>query len=96
MEEICGVINKFGKVRNTIRHVAREVQGETTIGLFEMSRKMLNSIEQSKVSQLTLLFENFGHNNKPIITFNYNGFNCVISELIQFDYDDMVLEISPP
>ena len=96
MEEICGVIRKFGKVRNIIRHVAREVEGETNIGLFEMNRNMLNSIDKSKVTHLKILFENFGINNKPIITFNYNGFKCVISELIYLEYDEIVLDISPP
>ena len=96
MEEICSVINKFGRVNNTIRHVAREFPGESNMGLFEMCRIMLDSIDKSKVRNLMVLLENFGHDNKTILSFDYNGFKCVISEHILWEYEELILEISPP
>ena len=95
MEEICSVINKFGKVKNTIRHVARQTQGETDFGLVEICKDMLNNIDATKVSNLELFPENVGNSNLKLISFKYNGFNCVIFENIEWEYDELILEISP-
>jgi len=96
MEEICCVINKFGKVNQTIRHVSKKTDDETNFLLEDLCSILLKSIDVTKVSNLVLFPENFGNDNTEIICFNYNGFKCVILELIEFEYEEMVLEISPP
>jgi len=95
MEELCRVINKCGKVNGTIQHVALEVVGETDIGLVEMCVNMLKTIDKTKVSRLVLFLENFGHNNKKIICFNYDGVRCEIKEHIEYEFDELILEMSP-
>jgi len=95
MEEICCVINKFGKVNQTIRHVSRKTHDETNFNLDVLSTIMLKSIDETKVSNLVLFPENFGNDNMEIICFDYNGFKCVILELIEFEYEELVLFVSP-
>jgi len=95
MEEICRVIVNCRKYNNNIHHVAREFQDETAFGLIEMSNKMLNLIDKKKVSNLVLFHENFTHSNKTLISFNYEGRLCLIKEKIEWDYEDLVLDISP-
>lgn len=95
MEELCRVINKCGKVNGTIQHIALEVARESDIGLVEMCRNMLKSIDNTKVSSLVLYLDNFGHNNKKLICFNYNGVRCEINEHIEWDFNELILEMSP-
>jgi len=82
------------KINKSFEYIVEEYYDDIFMDLNDMKVKMFEILDNNKITNLIMFPTNLGVNNKLIVSFNYEGRECEVKELIHEGSDELCLFMS--
>ena len=82
------------KINKSFEYIVEEYYDDIFMDLNDMKVKMFEILDNNKITNLIMFPTNLGVNNKLIVSFNYEGRECEVKELIDEGSDELCLFMS--